>query len=160
MAVQKLILDDFIDEQDYALIGIHCSIEGYRLAYFLNEYIGLKLTRKSADLDFSNQVHYPIYEWCDNRKLVTWHLVSNTCKIKMTVNEKAGTLFTESGSVKNYHLIPEYQKVNYFLKVSSDFTNYNKQKLILNKIQNIPQIVTAYNIRPETLKSKNNLIFY
>jgi hypothetical protein len=160
MIVQKLVLDDFLDEQDYSLIGIHCALEGYRLAYFLNQYLGLKLVRKVTDLDFSNQVHYPIYEWCDDRKLVTWHLVSNVCKIIGSVNEKAGSLFMESGSVKNYYLIPEHQKVNYFLRISSDNSNDNKQKLILNKIQNIPQIVTAYKIKVETLKSKNNLIFY
>ena len=43
MAAQKLILDDFLDEQNYALIGIHCAIDGYRLAYFLNHYLDLKL---------------------------------------------------------------------------------------------------------------------
>jgi len=160
MAVQKLILDDYLDEQDYDLIGIHCAIEGYRLAYFLNEYLGLKLTRKAIDLDFSKQIQYPIYEWIDERKLITWHLVSNTCKISGSIKDKAGTLFAESGSVKNYYLIPEYQKVNYFLKISSDNSSENKQKRILNKIQNIPQIVTAYSVRTETLKSKNNLIFY
>lgn len=162
MAAQKLILDDFIDEQDFALIGIHCAIESYRLAYFLNQYCNLNLTRKSKDLDFLNETQYPIYEWCDNRRLITWHLVSNICKVRVIRNEEQelGTLFTETGSVKNYYLIPEYQKVNYFLKISLDTVNENKLKRILNKIQNIPQIVTAYSVKTETLKSKNNLIFY
>ncbi len=160
MAIQKLILDDFLDEQDYALIGIHCAIQGYRLAYFLNQHLDLKLIRKPKDLDFSEYIQYPIYEWFDDRNLVTWHLVSNTCKVKIETNQKTGTLFTESGSVKNYYLIPEYKKVNYFLKISTDNISDNKLKHILNSIQHIPQIVTAYSVSPETLKSKNNLIFY
>ncbi|WP_223032435.1 IPExxxVDY family protein [Hanstruepera marina] len=160
MATQKLVLDDFIDEQEFTLIGIHCAIENYRLAYLLNQYCNLKLVRKSKDLDFINKAQYPIYEWCDTKKLTTWSLVSNNCKVRVNLNQGSGTLFTESGSVKNYYLIPEYQKVNYFLKISSDTINDRKLKLILNKIQNIPQIVTAYSVKPDTLKSKNNLIFY
>lgn len=160
MAAQKLILDDFLDEQNYALMGIHCAIDGYRLAYFLNHYLDLKLKRKPDDLDFQNQIQYPIYEWCDKRKLVTWHLVSNSCKVDVSVNQEPGSLFTTSGSSKNYYLVPEYQKVNYFLKMSSDYISDSKLKLILNNIQNIPQIVTAYIVNTENLKSKNNLIFY
>lgn len=160
MASQKLVLDEFIDEQDFALIAIHCAIESYRLAYLLNQYCGIKLVRQPKDLDFLNETQYPIYEWSDNKKLIDWHMVSNNCKIKANLNEEPGSLFTESGSVKNYYLIPEYQKVNYFLKISSDTINDKKLKLILNKIQNIPQIVTAYTVKSETLKSKNNLIFY
>lgn len=160
MAAQKLILDDFLDEQDYALIGIHCAIDGYRLAYFINRYLDLKLKRKQEDLDFQNQIQYPIYEWCDKRKLVTWHLVANLCKVDENVNQEVGLLFTTSGTSKNYYLVPEYQKVNYFLKISSDYISESKQKIILKNIQNIPQIVTAYTVNTENIKSKNNLIFY
>ena len=160
MAAQKLILDDFLDEQDYTLIGIHCAIDGYRLAYFLNHYLDLKLKRKSDDLDFQNQIHYPIYEWFDKRKLVTWHLVANLCKVDENVDQESGLLFTTSGTSKNFYLVPEYQKVNYFLKISSDYISESKQKIILKNIQSIPQIVTAYTVNTELIKSKNNLIFY
>ena len=36
MAVHKLLVDDFEDES-YALLAIHCDVEDYRLAYFLNQ---------------------------------------------------------------------------------------------------------------------------
>ena len=58
---------------------------------------------------------------------------------------------------RTYHLIPEYKKVNYFLKIDNE-TVYN-EKLILNKIQEIPQVITAYSIDADQLKSKDNLIF-
>ena len=81
MAVHKFILDDTFDETLYTLIGIHCSLEDYRLAYLINKYLGITLTRKSSDLDFNKgQVSYSIYEWEDHNQLITWNLVSNICK--------------------------------------------------------------------------------
>jgi len=55
-------------------------------------------------------------------------------------------------------LLPEYKKVNYLLKIETDLT-INKEKQILNKLLKIPQVVTAYSIDVDTLKTKNNLIF-
>lgn len=161
MAVQKLILDDFLDVHDYGLIGIHCSIEDYRLAYFLNKFLNISLSRKDKDVDFHNQVHYPIFEWFDENKLITWNLVSNICKIETETYENTESLFNSPHTTtKTHHLIPEYRKVNYFLKITEEDISATKLKLILNKILNIPQIITAYNLNPEDLKSKNNLIFY
>lgn len=161
MAVQKLVLDDFLDIHDYGLIGIHCSIEDYRLAYFLNQHLQINLSRKKNNLDFSNQVQYPIFEWEDEKKLITWSLVANTCKVESQSMDQTESLFSNpQTTTKTHHLISEYKKVNYFLKISEEDISKTKLKLILNKILNIPQIVTAYNINPEGLKSRNNLIFY
>ena len=161
MAVQKLILDDFLDVHDYGLIGIHCSIEDFRLAYFLNNYLKINLSRKPKDVDFSNQVNYPIFEWFDERKLITWNLVSNSCKVDSQSFESSESLFSNpQTTTKTHYLVPEYRKVNFFLKITEEDIHQTKIKRILNKIQNIPQIVTAYSLKPDDLKSKNNLIFY
>lgn len=161
MAVQKLILDDFLDEHDYGLIGIHCSIEDYRLAFFLNKYLKINLSRKHKDLDFNNQVHYPMFEWYDERKLITWNLVSNSCKVESQLIESSVSLFSNpQTTTKTHYLIPEYRKVNYFLKITEEDIRETKTKRTLNQILNIPQVVTAYNLNPDNLKSKNNLIFY
>ncbi|PNQ74883.1 IPExxxVDY family protein [Hanstruepera neustonica] len=161
MAVQKLVLDDFLDIHDYGLIGIHCSIEDYRLAYFLNQYLNINLSRKSQDLDFSKQVQYPIFEWEDEKKQIIWNLVSNSCKVEsQTINQTESLFSNPQATTKTHYLISEYKKVNYFLKISEEDINKTKLKLVLNKILSIPQIVTAYNVNPEELKSRNNLIFY
>lgn len=161
MAVQKLVLDDFLDIHDYGLIGIHCSIEDYRLAYFLNQYLNINLSRKPQDLDFSKQVQYPIFEWEDQKKQIIWNLVSNSCKVEsQTINQTESLFSNPQVTTKTHYLISEYKKVNYFLKISEEDINKTKLKLVLNKILSIPQIVTAYNVNPEELKSRNNLIFY
>ena len=54
--------------------------------------------------------------------------------------------------------MPEYKNVNYILKIDYQ-TDFNKQKRVIDTILAIPQIVTAYSVLPETLKSKTNLIF-
>lgn len=160
MAVHKLILDDVFDEVLYSLIAIHCTIEDYRLAYLLNKHLGITLTRKSSDIDYNNSKStYSIFEWQDDKQLTTWSLVSNICKIESYQKINYESLFQDEEKItKTSHLIPEYKRVNYFLKIDNQF-NFSKEKYILNSILNISQIATAYSIDSNKLRSKDNLIF-
>ena len=157
--MRKLILDDILEEIDYALIGIHCSIEDYRLAYLLNQYLNLKLKRKALDIEYKDTSNYSIFEWQDEKQLTIWNLVSNTSKIEVNDAIDASSLFiNEEKFTKTQHLIPEYKKVNYILKIS-DNPNTNIEKRILNKILSIPQIITAYGIDAKQIKNTDQLIF-
>ena len=161
MAIKKLILNDFLEEEHFSLIGIHCTIEDYRLAYLLNKALGLKLKRQDNDIDnYKQQVAFSIFEWEDNTQFKTWNLVSNTCKLVTNqIDSKLDSLFGLNPTVtKTYNLVPEYSKANYLLKINNE-ANLKKEKLILEKILKIDQIITAYSIVPESLKSKDQLIF-
>jgi hypothetical protein len=69
------------------------------------------------------------------------------------------SLFTSQSKVlKTYHLLPEYKNVDYLVKISNESQHLN-EKIVLSKIQAIPQVVTSYTIDTEKLKSKDNLIF-
>lgn len=161
MAVRKLLLDDFVDEINYALIGIHCTLEDYRLAYLLNKHLKINLKRHKEDLDFENGTSYSFFEWEDTAQLTTWSLVSNVSKIEIDTIANEISLFEDQEKVtKIVHLIPENRNVNYFLKINDDIHKSNKSIRISNNIQKIPQIITAYNIDANLLKSKDNLIFY
>ena len=46
MAIHKLQIVDFLSI-DYELIAIHTSIEDYRLAYFLNKELEIKLSKNN-----------------------------------------------------------------------------------------------------------------
>lgn len=160
MAIKKLSLDDFFDDASYTLIGIHTYLEDYRLAYLLNSKLNIQFKRKKKDLDFSNQACYSIYEWEDSKQLVTWNLVSNMCKIESANTIIDNSLFIDSEKIiETYYLLPELKKVNYLLKINDDQLPTNKSLKIINSIQEIAQVVTAYQITLEQLKSKNNLIF-
>jgi hypothetical protein len=160
MAVHKLILDDAFDEALYTLIAIHCRLEDYRLAYLLNQHLGVTLSRKKSDIDYNDgQISYSIFEWEDQKQLVTWSLVSNICKIEELQQSDYKSLFDNQQKItKTFQLLPEYKTVNYFLKIDSEFS-FSKEKYILDSILKIPQIATAYSVDSSTLKSKDNLIF-
>lgn len=159
MAMHKLFMDDFYDES-FKLIAVHCNLEDYRLAYLLNKSLNLKLKRCQDDLDFEYfKSSYAIYEWENNSEYVTWHLVANICKKEEDSLYSSGTLFQNSQRVlKTFNLIPEYKNVDYFIKISNEISNLN-DKVVLNKINRIPQIITSYSVDPTKLKSKDYLIF-
>ena len=157
--MRKLILEDFIEDIDYALIGIHCSIEDYRLTYLLNKNLGLNLKRKDIDIEYKDTSRYSIFEWEDEKQLTVWNLVSNISKIEVNHAVDATSLFiNQERFTKTKHLIPEYKKVNFILKISEDpFQHIQKQ--VLNKILQIPQVVTAFGIDANKLKTTDQLIF-
>ena len=159
MAFHKLLVEDFLDDS-FSLFGIHCNIEDYRLVYLLNKHLDLKLERKPNDLDFEYvTASYALFEWIDDKQAITWNLVSNICKREENSLVSSGSLFDNQNKIiKTYNLIPEYANVNYMLKVDNDGTEIN-EKLLLDKLQEIPQIITAYTIDIMQLKSKDNLIF-
>ncbi|HLV37880.1 IPExxxVDY family protein [Xanthomarina sp.] len=160
MAIKKLSLDDFFDDEGFTLIGIHTSLEDYRLAYLLNLKLRIHLKRKKNDLDFSNNAWYSIYEWNDEKQLNTWNLVSNICKLETVNTEITNSLFADSGKLtETFYLLPELKKVNFLLKISDEQLTTNEIQKIINGIQEVAQIVTAYSIDIDTLKFKNNLIF-
>ncbi len=159
MALHKLLVDDFSDET-YSLMAIHCAIEDYRIAYLLNQYLNINLRRKPQDLDFKYiAASYSIYEWKDRNQLITWNLVSNVCKKEEDSLISTGSLFKSQNKIIRIHnLIPEYKKVNYFLKIDND-ENFINEKTLIHNIQEIPQIAAVYSIDVTRLKTKDNLIF-
>jgi hypothetical protein len=55
-------------------------------------------------------------------------------------------------------LLPEFKKVDYFLKIENneDTMNVSKIQILLNTIDNVS---TVYTVDTNQIKSKNNLIF-
>ena len=159
MATHKLLVDDFYDTS-FSLLAIHCGLEDYRMAYLLNKQLGLNLSRMPHDLDYKYfAASYSVYEWYNKENQISWNLISNVCKKEEDSLQSSGSLFHLQNKVlKTYHLLPEYKNVDYLIKISND-TQYFNEKIILSKIQSIPQIVTSYSIDTEKLKSKDNLIF-
>lgn len=159
MALHKLLVDDFYDAS-YSLLAVHCRLEDYRLAYLFNKYLNLNLKRQPQDLDYKYfAATYPIYEWFDEESFTTWHMVSNVCKKEEDSLQSSGSLFATNEKVlKTYHLLPELKNVDFLIKITND-DRYLDEKLMLEKIQSIPQVITTYTIDVDQLRSKDNLIF-
>lgn len=162
MAIQKLVLDT-LDDDDYELIAIHSSIESYRLAFLLNQNLNLNLFRKKDDINFEYDdltASFPLYQYHDQSHYNTYSLLANkfSAKIVSKAPDTIGLFANSEDAYTTKYLIPELKKVDYFLKIETEASNFSSKQL-LNQMLTISHIVTAYSVVYSTLKSKNNLIF-
>lgn len=155
MAVHKL-LDDLY-EHSYSLIAIHSPLKDYRLVYFLNYQLSLKLKRTKDDFSYIENTSFSTFHYNDDTTDTAWHLITNISK--NVVNETRDTdLFGIKSTTVLHYLVPEYKKVDYFLKIDNgDF--FYQLNAVLKIINEMTHVVTAYTVDPNQLKSKNNLIF-
>jgi len=144
-------------EDDYSLIGIHSPEEDYRLAYLLNLHLKTKLTRYKHHLDFENsEAEFPLFEFKDENNFNNYYLINNK-HTQLNSELKNEGLFGGNISTTSY-LIPEKKKIDYFLKIEGCNSDVFIKNLVAN-LNNIKQIITSYSIEPNTLKSKDHLIF-
>ncbi len=159
MLSHKLMLDDV--EDNYHLLAIHSSLEEFKMAFLLNKSLQLSLKRAAIDVDFNHgevQALYPLYSYREETKARTYYLFKNKYKGSVKKVVSSGSLFIEEEmSTLLTYLIPEYKKVDYFLKIEDDLEEEIIQEL-LNAISRIPRVITTYIVDVNQLKSKNNLI--
>ncbi|MGB0880780.1 MAG: IPExxxVDY family protein [Polaribacter sp.] len=157
MHVHSLVLDDFYNEE-YFLIGIHTALEDYQLAYLLNKQLKINFKRDSFHLDFENEKKndsFSIFKYIHTAYDFDWSLISNSTKdTEKNASSDRLLLFTET---KKY-LIPEKKNIDYFIKISGDVP-FEFVSETIQRIKEIPQIITSYQIDTDTLKSKDFLIF-
>ncbi len=151
-AIHK-ISEDFY-ESSYTLIAIHSSLEDYSIAYLINKQLTSKLNRAPIDLDFSENVSFPFFEWKDTFNDAYWTLIINTSVEKESKKQEG--LFSNELTYTTHFLVPEYKEVDYFIKIEQAV---EETEDIVKKLLMIPEIITAYSIEVTKLKSKNNLIF-
>lgn len=130
-------------DYNYQIIGICCHLKDYRLAYFLNKDLTLKLI-KQEDFTFS---------FVDTLKsaftFYKHNLEENELNIYLMQNRSS------EGGV----LIPEYKQADYIFIIENE-ENFNEETLeYLTKIKNINAVLTAFNIDYKSLKHKDILIF-
>jgi hypothetical protein len=144
-------------EEEYTLIGIHTALEDYKLAYLLNKNLQTRFTKSKEELMFEkekNEASFSLYNYKEAKCEFDWFLISNSFRIE---NESQNTTLLLSSEVITY-LIPEKKKVDFFLKISGDL-QYEFVIKTVEKIKRIGQVVTAYTIDKNSLKSKDFLTF-
>ena len=162
MAIHKLDLDEF-DEIDYFLIAIHTSLEDYRLAYLINQKLSINLGKSKNEIQINikeGETNFSRFYYYDKEKTISWNLIQNKNEVIQQRKDNSQNLFSNTIleiSTKVY-LVPEFKKVNYFLKIENDPETMNITKIqsLLNTIDNIS---TVYTVDTNQIKSKNNLIF-
>lgn len=162
MAIHKLDLGEF-DEIDYDLIAIHTSLEDYRLAYFINQKLPVLLSKSRDEIQITikeGETNFSRFNFNDSEKHISWNLIQNKNEVIHFKKGKTQNLFsnvTMEVSTKVF-LLPEFRKVDYFLKIENNEETINTPKiqLLLNTIKNISAV---YLVDTTKIKSKNNLIF-
>ena len=155
--MSKVLTLDYENEHDYTLIGVHATLENYRLAFYLNSVLNIKLKRNNLDLDFgTGESHFSLYTYDCSNTFSSWALISNKHVFDAHLDIEKNYLFKED--YQTTILIQEKKQVDYFLKIDSDFVELEINEII-KKVNNIKSVITSYKIDPQTLKSKDFLIF-
>lgn len=159
MALHKLCLNDFHNET-YTLLAVICRLEDYRLAYLLNKFLGVRFERLEQNIDFkSPYATYSIFEYENKSENIIWNLISNVYKTEKESFENDGLFFELKPKIINFHnLLPELNTVDFLIKINNEGRLIN-EKIILNKIQQIPHVVTCYKVDLDDIVSNENLIF-
>ena len=162
MAIHKLNFGEF-DEIDYSLIAIHTTLEDYRLAYFINQKLHVNLNKSIKEIqitDKEGEVHFSRFHFYEKKKDISWDLIQNINEIIQLKEEDNQSLFTNFTIevAKKVFMLPEFKKVNYFLKIENSEEDTNLLK-IQSELNSIDQIAVNYIVDINKIKSKNNLIF-
>jgi len=162
MAIHKIYIEDF-EEEDYHLIAIHTTLEDYRLAYFLNREIEIRLHKNEFDVQSQvkeGSTSFSRFTYEDEEQVITWDLVQNKNQVENSGNNLITDLF--SNSINSFsslaYLLPEYKKVDFFLKIENAANEIDWNEIV-TKISGIEGIKMVYTVDKDKIKSKNNLIF-
>jgi hypothetical protein len=162
MAVHKVYIEEF-EEDNYYIIAIHTSLEDYRLAYFINREIAIRLSKNESDIQSQvkeGETSFARFTFEDEKNDIKWDLVQNKNEIEGKENTITQDLFSNSDNSfsSSAYLLPEYKKVDFFLKIENAEKDINITEIV-SKISAIDSIKMVYNVDKDKIKSKNNLIF-
>ncbi|MGV1011152.1 MAG: IPExxxVDY family protein [Flavobacterium sp.] len=162
MAIHKVYIEDF-EEEDYHLIALHTSLEDYRLAYFLNRELGIVLSKNKLDIPLQVKEvksSFIRFSYEDEKKIIQWDLVQNKNEVENIENTTTTDLFsnTKNSFSSSAYLLPEYKKVDFFVKIENAANEIDLDKVIA-QISKIDAINLVYSVAKNKIKSKNNLIF-
>ena len=153
---KKYFLDDLDFDEEINLLAIHSNLEGYQLAFEINQATGARFKRSKKDIDLPQlKAFYTRFTWIDPKTDQHFDLFTNSYK-KVSSNKKGKkiTLF-EQAPVKKVYLLKQYNNVNYFIK-----TNHLEQlRLLKNKLKKLNSISMLYVLPSSKINNPQNLIF-
>lgn len=159
MVTHKLYLGDF-DQVDYDLIAIHTTLEDYRLAFKINQHLGILLSKNENEIpiEVNKQLaSFSRFTFDDEEAMMTWDLIQNKQEIELPILVKNNSLFKETSTITQINLVTDLKKADFVLKIEHDEQIDTKD--IISKLKKIDFITTVYEVDPNEIKSKNNLIF-
>ncbi|WP_258932472.1 IPExxxVDY family protein [Flavobacterium oreochromis] len=89
--------------------------------------------------------------------MMTWDLIQNKQEIELPPSIIGNSLFQENSITTQVNLVTDLKKVDFVLKIEHD--EQIELKEIIYKLNKIDLISAVYEVNPNEIKSKNNLIF-
>jgi hypothetical protein len=128
---------------DFELLGISTSAKGYKLAWDINQLLGIRLT-KVDDLVFDQKNNTQSSYTC-------FACESVASKFKLFRNRP-----NENDSSKVL-LVPEFPHLDYIIMTQGE--EYTKHNRLQELLRNIPSVELVAFLPLASLKSKDNFIF-
>lgn len=142
MAKKKKYTLELEPEFDFDMIGICSHHSDYRLAWGINEHLGLHLTKCEDNFEMMNKKgdivsSHSMYSFHDEEDRIDYYLIKNMNQGK--------------------YAVPENTSIDYFLFM------YNNHALdpsdIIGKLKEVKSILGAYSFDPEEISSAENFVF-
>ena len=138
---KKILLDIRSEPAIFTLIGISCHMKDYRISFLLNKHLGSDFL-KMEDLKIAlnnkkDPAEFSCYYYPDEDYFITYYLVANR-------NQE-------------FVLAPEIKQVDFLLIVDGEFRKAQRDRLI-KSIRNIPNILTAYEIKFAEIRNYETLL--
>lgn len=125
---------------EFFFIGISSHLKDYRLSFFINQELGLKLKKiedfVQADEQTNSYTYSLFYYRCPDTN-------NNFCLISNHHSEKK--------------LIQAFKQFDFFLLVQNNLSPANKKELISN-LKKIPNLLAAYEIELKKVKNINHFM--
>jgi hypothetical protein len=146
MAKKKLVIEN---DYDFFLFGISCSEKSYRLCFALNNKFNAAFS-KTEDMEVCIsplagqekfniiQSKFPVFTFRNEEMFTDYRIIVN----------KSDNVF----------LVSEYKQADYLLMVQGGMPQTEKNN-ILKKVKEVSFVLTAFDIDPKKIKSKENFIF-
>ena len=133
------------NDEEFKIIGISSSEKSYKVAWYLNSFLGIRLIKqKDIEIYYENNSYI-----CVSNHV---HKYLN-CEITLLKNK-----LEFSNNNKYQSLLPEYHAFDFILKIKN-FLEYDDIALLLKKIKEIKIIEYCDILTIDHIKSKNNLIY-
>lgn len=142
MAKKKKYTLELEPEYDFDLIGICSHHSDYRLAWGINEHLGLHLVKCDENFELMNKKgevvsSHSMYSFQDEENRIDYYLIKNLNQGK--------------------YAVPENTSIDYFLFLCNNHAVDPME--VIGQLKEVNSILGAYSFEPEELDSAENFVF-
>ena len=133
--------------------GIISDLPDYRLAFMINQELGLRLTRCASDKKLYHKagiVQYSEFSYHEEFRMINWYLTSNTRGIMKSED-------SDNAELSSLTLVSSLKSINYFLWFDDD-KNPELHKHIFEALKPNPYIRVIQEVSVPGTRNIENLI--